>query len=156
MLNQLIDQYGRRLYGLCLRLCANVPDAEDLYQDTWLKVLQHLDRYEPARSFEPWLTTICVNLYRDRLRRLKRSLSSRTAAEVSGNVSPDPPDYAPLYAAIHDLPESLRLTIILFYFQEQNLQTVAKILRIPPGTVKSRLNRARAKLKEVLQHENLV
>jgi len=68
-----INQYGRRLYGLCLALCANPAEAGDLYQDTWLKVVEHISGYDPSKEFEPWLTRICVNLYRNTRRRLARS-----------------------------------------------------------------------------------
>ena len=160
MLDHLIHQYGKRLYGLCLTLCANKYDAEDLYQDTWIKVLQYLDKYDPVREFEPWLTAICVNTYRDRLRRLKKSPlfhGFRSNEEkdrlLAKAEAPTTPDYAPLYTAIDRLPESLRLTVILYYFRQMDLQDTAKILNIPVGTVKSRLNRARNILKEVLQDE---
>lgn len=160
MLDQWIEQYGKRLYGLCLTLCADRFEADDLYQDTWLKVLQHTDKYDPAQNFEPWLTAICVNLYRDRLRRLARSPlfnSFRTTEEKDAALSraeaPVRPDYAPLHAAIDRLPENLRLTVILFYFRREDLQSTAKLLHIPIGTVKSRLSRARKQLKEVLQYE---
>ena len=73
MINQYIHQYGKRLYGLCLTLCANSFDAEDLYQETWLKVVKNISRYDPSQSFEPWLTQICVNTYRNTLRRMMRS-----------------------------------------------------------------------------------
>lgn len=160
MLDQLIHQYGKRLYGLCLTLCADQYDAEDLYQDTWLKVLQYLDKYDPAREFEPWITAICVNTYRDRLRRLKKSPlfhrfhSSEEKDKLLANAeTPTTPDYSPLYAAIDRLPNRLRLTVILYYFRQMDLQSTASALNIPVGTVKSRLNRARTMLKEVLQHE---
>lgn len=73
MINEYIYKYGRRLYGLCLTLCANSHDAEDLYQDTWLKVLNSLPQYDTTKDFEPWLTAICVNTYRDMLRRFVRN-----------------------------------------------------------------------------------
>ena len=160
MLDQLIHQYGKRLYGLCLTLCADQYDADDLYQDTWLKVLQHLDKYDPVREFEPWITTICVNTYRDRLRRLKKSPlfhgfhSNEEKDQLLSNAeAPTTPDYVPLYTAVDQLPDRLRVTVILYYFRQMDLQSTAKILNIPVGTVKSRLNRARNLLKEVLQDE---
>ena len=63
MIDQYIHQYGKRLYGLCLTLCANTLEADDLYQDTWLQVVKNISRYDASRDFEPWLTKICVNLY---------------------------------------------------------------------------------------------
>ena len=64
MIDQYIQQYGRRLYGLCRSLCASPYDADDLYQETWLRVVKHISQYDPSREFEPWLTRICVNTYR--------------------------------------------------------------------------------------------
>lgn len=159
MIDHHIQQHGRRLYGLCLRLCGNVPDAEDLYQDTWLKAVQHLDRYDPAQPFEPWITKICVNTYRNALRRLARSplLRFHTTEEqdtlLCSIPAPQQPDYTPLHEAIDALPEKLRLTVILFYFRDMDIAATAAVLNIPPGTVKSRLNQARNRLKEVLAHE---
>ena len=73
MIDQYIQQYGRRLYGLCRSLCADPFDADDLYQETWLRAVQYLPQYDPGREFEPWLTRICVNTYRSTLRRLAKS-----------------------------------------------------------------------------------
>ena len=70
MVDQYIRQYGTRLYGLCLSLCANAFEADDLYQDTWLQVVKNISRYDPSREFEPWLTKICINTYRNTLRRI--------------------------------------------------------------------------------------
>ena len=73
MINQYIRDYGKRLYGLCTFLCANSYEAEDLYQETWLKVVQHFSRYDTTKDFEPWITRICVNTYRNRVRRMNNS-----------------------------------------------------------------------------------
>ena len=160
MINQYIRDYGKRLYGLCMVLCANSCEAEDLYQETWLKVVKYIDRFDQSKEFEPWLTKICVNTYRSTLRRISRSpiLKSFPSTEEKENLlnsvpAPEQKDYSDLYAAIDRLPEKLRLTVILFYFKDMEITAVAESLGIPPGTVKSRLNKARIKLKEVLTDE---
>ena len=160
MINQYIRQYGKRLYGLCLTLCVNTFDAEDLYQDTWLKVVKNISQYDPTQPFEPWLTQICVNTYRNKLRRIMRSpiFNSFSSDEektliMERIVAPEPTDYSNLHDAIDKLPEKLRITVILFYFQEMDITAVSKILEIPSGTVKSRLNKARNVLREVLTDE---
>lgn len=156
MLDEAIQRYGRRLYGLCRSLCHNPADAEDLYQDTWLRVLRSLDHYQPERDFMPWLTQICVNTYRSTLRRLSRlPLLDFSSAEEQDRTlaaipAPEPPDYGPLYDAVSRLPDKLRITVILFYFQDLDLNATSQALQIPLGTVKSRLNKARKLLKEVL------
>ena len=158
-MDQYIRKYGKRLYGLCMTLCADKHEADDLYQDTWVKVLKRFDTYDPSRDFEPWLTRLCVNTYRDRLRRLSRSpflnFSSNETKEafLLTATAPEKDDYSDLYAAIDQLPEKLRLTIILFYFQDMDIEKTAQTLGIPTGTVKSRLHKARIQLKEVLSRE---
>ena len=158
-MDQYIRKYGKRLYGLCMTLCADKHEADDLYQETWVKVLKRFDTYDPSRDFEPWLTRLCVNTYRDRLRRLSRSpflnFSSNETKEafLLTATAPEKDDYSDLYAAIDQLPEKLRLTIILFYFQDMDIEKTAQTLGIPTGTVKSRLHKARIQLKEVLGRE---
>ena len=158
-MDQYIRKYGKRLYGLCMTLCADKHEADDLYQDTWVKVLKRFDTYDPSRDFEPWLTRLCVNTYRDRLRRLSRSpflnfsTNETKEAFLLTATAPEMEDYSDLYAAIDQLPEKLRLTIILFYFEDMDIEKTAQTLGIPTGTVKSRLHKARIQLKEVLGRE---
>lgn len=160
MINQYIRDYGKRLYGLCTFLCANSYEAEDLYQETWLKVVKNIEKFDPSKEFEPWLTTICVNAYRNTLRRILKSpvFNTFTTTEEKEDVinsvpAPEERDYSDLYAAIDKLPEKLRLTVLLFYFRDMDIDKTAAVLGIPPGTVKSRLNKARKLLKEVLTDE---
>ena len=161
MINQYIRDYGKRLYGLCTFLCANSYEAEDLYQETWLKVVKNIDKYDPSKEFEPWLTTICVNTYRNTLRRILKNPVFNTFATteekeqaINSIPAPEGCDYSDLYAAINSLPEKLRLTVLLFYFRDMDIDSAAAVLGIPPGTVKSRLNKARKLLKEVLADES--
>ena len=62
MIDQLIRKHGKRLYGLCKTLCVNSYDADDLYQETWLKVVKNIEKFDPTKEFEPWLTTILASL----------------------------------------------------------------------------------------------
>lgn len=97
--------------------------------------------------------------YRSRLRRLARSpfLPFRTTEDLEAalqNVpAPEADDYRDVRAAVDKLPEKLRTVVILFYFEELDVAATAAALNIPPGTVKSRLHKARTILKEVLAHE---
>ena len=160
MMDDYIRQYGKRLYGLCMILCASSFDADDLYQETWLRAVDKYAQYDTAREFEPWLTRICVNLYRNRLRRFRRSpvfdgFRSSEEKEFAMGAVPEQEktDYSSLYQAVDQLPEKLRTTVILFYFEDMDTETTAEVLGIPAGTVKSRLNKARKLLREVLTDE---
>ena len=160
MLDRYINQYGKRLYGLCIALCANTAEADDLYQDTWLKVVEHFSKYDPSREFEPWVTRICVNLYKNTLKRLSRSpiwngFTNEEEKDFIINAIPSetPSNYSILHEAISRLPPKYRITIILFYFRDMDIRLTARALHIPEGTVKSRMNKAKKLLKEAIKDE---
>lgn len=126
---------------------------------TWLQVVKNFSRYDTSRDFEPWITKICVNLYRNALRRLSKSpiLHFRNNEEkeflLCSIPAPEKVDYRPLYEAIDHLPEKYRLVVILYYFDDRDIAATAQILGIPKGTVKSRLDKARKLLKEAIGNE---
>jgi len=160
MIDHYIEKHGRRLYGLCRTLCTNPSDADDLYQETWLKACAKIDQYDTANEFEPWITRICVNTYRDQLRKKARSLifdgfkSQEAKDSVMENVSEaENQDFSDIHGAVRRLPEKLKTTVILYYFQDLNIGETAKALRIPSGTVKSRLSKAKKMLKEMMSDE---
>lgn len=160
MVDQLIEQHGKRLYGLCRSLCATPAEADDLYQETWLKVFQKIEQYDPTYKFEGWLTRICVNIYRDAWRRKKisRIFDGYSSQEVKDSVlenavSPQTADYLDLHEAVQQLPDKLRITILLYYFKDMEISQTAEALSIPVGTVKSRLNKAKQLLKETMKDE---
>lgn len=158
MFDQLIVQHGQRLFSLCFHLTGSRQDAEDLYQDTWLKAYKAFDRFDPGRSFEAWITQICVNTYRDRLRRnrLQRFIATfssneekdRALAQLAApEMQTSDPD---LQAAIKELPEMERISLVLYYFEDMEIKKIAELTQAPEGTVKSRLHQARERLKRRL------
>ena len=154
MLDEYITRYGRRLFGLCLKLCETREDAEDLYQETWIKAYKSFERYDSGKEFESWLTSICVNAYRDLLRRQKwKSLFMpfRTNEEkdlaLSGIAEPEQPDDSDIREAVNALPEKYRAAVVLYYFNGLDVNKAAQALGIPAGTVKYQLHRARELLK---------
>lgn len=155
-----IQTYGRRLFGLCMHLCRNRQEAEELYQDTWLRLLQKWHQYRPETPFEPWAAQVCVNLYRDGLRRLRRRVAVLTFPSweeqdqaLSQVAQPEEEDYSDLYEAIGRLPDRLRLPVVLYYFSGHNVKETARLLELPEGTVKSRLSKARGELRRWLTDE---
>lgn len=150
-----VDAYGTRLFGLCMHLCRQRDAAEELYQETWVRVLMKRDSFRDGEPFEPWLTRICVNLYRDSLRRqrLRRflPLSGLETTAVSPQISSD--ERLSLLDAVGRLPDKLRIAVILVYMQGYTESQAAGILGISVNGVKSRLLRARKLLKEALVDE---
>jgi len=152
-----IEEYGGRLYALCLRLCRGPWDAQDLYQETWLKAYRAIKSYSDQRSFEAWLTRICVNTYKDQLRHkklaffLNLSTNEEQQAILDNLPAPQQADYSEVREAVNTLSEPLRLAVLLYYFHGRSVGQAAEALGIPVGTVKSRLSKARSLLKEVLE-----
>lgn len=159
-MNALILQYGTRLFGLCMRLCRSREDAEDLYQETWLKACRAYDSFDSGRNFEHWLTRICVNTYRDLLRRRKITIEciqfsdTEEKERIIAMVPAAQPsqEHSDLREAIDSLPEKYRQAIILHYFCDKDIALAAQQLSIPVGTLKSRLSRARELLKRRLEN----
>lgn len=156
-----IKLYGMDLTRLCLSLCKNRADAEDLYQITWEKVLKSIRRYNNEMPFDKWLFTICVNAHKDMVKSPFRKrifrFDSTEDLELTLNSIPDkaiPRDeLIALQIAISKLNLDKRQVIALYYFKDYSTKEVAEILNIPEGTVKSRLSSAREQLRKELEYE---
>lgn len=168
-MSQLVEMFQHDLYNLCFRLTFNRHDADDLFQETWLKAIRNAGNYE-HQAFKAWLFRICLNQYRDqyrhnsRRRRIIKDDFESTSAKDYILTSVDDPDQieeqyekkyvqALLVTNINRLPERHKLPIVLFYYQQMNYADIAATLQIPEGTVKSRINTAKKKLRSVLERE---
>lgn len=158
MFEQYIETYGQRLFALCLKLCANTWEAQDLYQETWLKAYCHFARYDSQRDFEPWLVKICINTYRDIIRRQKvqalfQFFTNQEQQLILDNLPAEETndEDGEVRQVVNGLPQRYRLVILLYYFYGCSVERTAKTLGIPQGTVKSRLSKARSLLKERLK-----
>lgn len=157
--NEYITRYNADLTRLCVSLCGNITDAEDLLQDTWLKAMRHYHKYDESKPFDKWLYCICVNTYKNTLSsaflKKRKSFSSDEEERVFFNSIPEisndtRDDYLELYKAISSLSKKHRIVIVLYYFKDYSVTEISQIINIPTGTVKSRLSTARAQLKRRL------
>ncbi len=144
-LRELLRRYERPLAHFIYRHTRG-RDVEDLYQDTWLRVVQHAARFDRQKRFSTWLFHIAVNLCRDWHRRAPPEpvpTPERTPATDDVPATEARLDAARLLAA---LPEPQREVVLLRYYQDLTEVEVAQILDCPKGTVKSRLHNALARL----------
>lgn len=156
-----INTYGKDLTRLCLSLCKNRADAEDLYQTTWEKVLKNIRRYNKEKPFDKWLFTLCVNAHRDMVKSpfRKKIFHFDTAEDLDRTLNSVPDTTLPhdefisLRAAISKLTLEKRQVIALYYFKDYSTKEVAEILDLPEGTVKSRLSTARNEIRKELNDE---
>ncbi len=156
----LVERYHKLLFGYLYRLTnGNRPLAEDLVQETFLRVLQQ-DSYQTQRPFKPWLYSIATHLAYDYF----RSAQARRTINTDENGFSDCADPQPapeeiaqtvdegevIASAIGQLGEEYRAALFLRFYQGLCLQEIAQTLQIPLGTVKSRLSVGAARLRELL------
>ena len=167
---QLVRRYERELFGYLRRYLGDQNLAEDVFQNTFLQVYQKIDQYQAGRPVRPWLYTIATHQAIDAMRRAGRrqvvSLDQLRDTDANGEAHSllellesrshaDPLERLELAERreqvrqrLGDLPEHLRSTVVLAYYQGLKYKEIAEILDIPVGTVKSRLHVAIARLQE--------
>jgi RNA polymerase sigma-70 factor, ECF subfamily len=150
-LRELLRRYEQSLARFLHRQTGG-RDVEDLYQETWLRVVRHADRFDSARRFSTWLFQIAVNLCRDWQRRppLEPRPREHEPAAAGMERSEAALDAARLLA---QLPVAQREVVVLRYYHDMSEDEVAATLDIPKGTVKSRMHQAIARLTGLVRSE---
>jgi RNA polymerase sigma-70 factor (ECF subfamily) len=164
--NKIVYRFKDRLLNFIYRFVNDIDKAEDLLQDTFLKLYTHKDSYKEIAKFSTWLYTIAANLSKTELRKIKRRKTfsitelSRDDKEFvisSDSIGPDDESIINnfeknIQQALEILPIDFKTIIILRDIQELSYDEISKIMSLPIGTVKSRINRGRMKLQELLKH----
>ena len=157
----LVQRYQRDLYHFLLRFLGNSAAADDVFQEAFIQVFQSATTFETGRTFRPWLFTIAANKARDYLRTKARkqtvslqatidnSADGNQYLDLMGSVEESPTAHLEqeelqhrVNSAIQRMPEHLREVIVLAYFNQIPYKQIAEILKVPLGTVKSRLHTA--------------
>ncbi|MCA9755138.1 MAG: sigma-70 family RNA polymerase sigma factor [Candidatus Eisenbacteria bacterium] len=163
----LVDRYRNRIINLVSRFISDRDRAQEIAQEVFLRIYVHRERYRPNGKFSTWMYTIAVNLAKNEIRRRVRSkgvVSLDKLIEVagdSGKFVADPtqkPDrrlhqrevQEYVEEALKRLPEKFREVIVLRDIQQLSYEEIEEVLGIPGGTVRSRINRARTSLQEML------
>jgi len=155
--NKMVDRYKDRLMNVIGRMLSSTEEAEDVIQETFVRVYQHRQSFNYQHCLSTWIYTIALNLARNELRKRKKfkffEISDMKGHENELAVEMKIPNRLPqvLDKAIKELPEKYRTAFMLRDIQELPYEEVSKILSIPLGTVKSRVNRARMMLRNKLK-----
>ncbi|MFZ0034753.1 MAG: sigma-70 family RNA polymerase sigma factor [Sedimentisphaerales bacterium] len=171
---RLIRKYQNRIYNAILRICANPDDAAELTQDTFVKVIENIDKFEGRSSFYTWVFRIGVNLTLNYCQRSVR-LGLKSLDDVEDNEQdngaagmlkeiladdslPDPAVVAQnkelckiVVKALRKLDDAQRAVLVLRDIEGMNYAQIAEVLGIELGTVRSRLSRARTSLREIME-----
>lgn len=169
---QLVASQHRRIYAICYRFTGSGTDAEDLTQEVFLKLYRNLSSFDTQKgSFQTWITTLARNLLVDHFRRtrLDRASDSLDVSFDGEDGSPTLGDRlaakgisqeqhvaglelkAAIQNALKQLSPELREAVILRDLEDMDYKEIAQVLRIPEGTVKSRISRGRGELARLLE-----
>ena len=172
-MEHLILRYQNRIYNMVLKMCANPDDAAELTQETFVKVIENIDKFEGRSSFYTWAFRIAVNLtlnycqrsVKPRFRSLDadddehdRQAKAQLKEFLSDDSSPDPAVTAQskelceiVVKALTKLDDAQRAVVVLRDIEGMSYAQIAEVLNLELGTVKSRLSRARSNLREILE-----
>ncbi|MFS0705379.1 RNA polymerase sigma factor SigE [Cellulomonas sp. 179-A 9B4 NHS] len=159
---EIVRTHSARVYRLAYRLTGNRHDAEDLTQETFVRVFRSLHTYSPG-TFEGWLHRITTNLFLDMARRRQRVRIESIGDDTERWSSPDTlstPERAfenthldhDVQRALDALPPEYRAAVVLCDIEGLSYEEIAVTLGIKLGTVRSRIHRARARLRDALEH----
>ena len=154
---ELMLAYSGFVYSLAFRMLGKRADAEDVFQETFLRAWSHLPSFRSGGNFTHWIKRIATNLCLDRLKVRKRqsAYENQPVEEVESSREEQP--YAEqsrhemVSRLLAELPATHRAAVVLFYLEERSVEEVARTLKQKPGTVKVWLFRAREKMKAVLE-----
>lgn len=145
-----VKKYADMVFRIALNECKNREDAEDMVQNTFLKLLQHKKAFDSEEHQKHWLIRVTINechsLFTSPWRQKTQSLD--TIPDSAGNMSPEQGD---LYYAVMDLPARYRHVVYLYYYEEYSIREIADILNVKESTLQTRLMRARTLLKEKMK-----
>ena len=169
---EIVQQYHRRIYNICYRFAGSPDDAADLTQDVFIKMYRTLKTFDGSRaSFMTWVTTVTRNLLVDNFRKGKYDRVTDSLDATPGNQDEgltigdqledqraDPEARVQtketqklVHGALQKLSPELREAVILRDLQDMDYKEIAVVLKVPEGTVKSRINRGRTELARLLQ-----
>ena len=145
-----VERWGDMVWRLALARTANVHDAQDVFQEVFLRYFRHEDRLQSDEHRKAWLIRCTVNRARSLLASpwRRRTVPLDTAAQIG--VADE---YREVYSAVLALPEKYRAAIHLYYFEGLTTAEIARYLGVAQGTVRSQLSRGRALLREALKEE---
>ncbi|MBQ2828612.1 MAG: sigma-70 family RNA polymerase sigma factor [Clostridia bacterium] len=144
---------NQRLFLIALSFTKSTHDAQDILQNVFLKLLKYSEEFTSDEHLDKWLTTVCVNESKNYIKSLFKKHQSIDDCEI---VSPDIFEnsmQSDLYNVVMSLPKKDRTVIHLFYYEDMSIKEISSILKSTESTVKTRLSRARKKLKEMLGDE---
>jgi len=150
---ELYDKYKNAVYRMAFAYCKNKADAEDIMQETFIKLFTADIRFEDSDKEKSWLLKVTVNKCKDMFRSLRYKYSLTAIPLEEASLVYETPEESEVYHAVMSLPTKYRLVIHLYYYEDYSVKEISRITGNNESAVQTQLYRARKKLKKILGKE---
>ena len=149
---ELVEMYKDNIYAAAFNICKSAADAEDVVQDTFLQYYMTKKEFDDEKHIRYWLLRVAINKAKNIQSSFRRK-NEMSLEDYVETLTFETPESRELFEEVMKLPEKYRVVIHLFYYEDYSIKEIAKILRVTESSVKVRLSRGRAKLKDALKED---
>ena len=149
---ELVEMYKDNIYAAAFNICKSAADAEDVVQDTFLQYYMTKKEFDDEKHIRYWILRVAIKKKKNIQSSFRRK-NEMSLEDYVETLTFETPESRELFEEVMKLPEKYRVVIHLFYYEDYSVKEIAKILRTTESSVKVRLSRGRAKLKDALKEE---
>lgn len=146
-IEKMIEKYSNMVYRLALTRTKSKENSEDVYQEVFLRLYKKLPNFESEEHEKAWLIRVTINCSKN----LLNSKFLKHTTQIKEDITFETKERHDIYYAVQELPLKYRTIIYLYYYENYKINEISKILKTNENTVKSRLSRAREKLKQKIE-----
>ena len=146
-IKDIIDNYSDMVYRVALTRCGNVENAEDVFQNVFMKLSEKMPKFKSEEHKKAWLIRVTINFSKN----INMSAWNRKVITLDENMEFETKEESDVYSVVCDLPQNYRTVIYLFYYEGYKVDEIAKLMSSTSGTIKTWLYRARDILKSKLE-----
>lgn len=146
-IEKMIEKHSDTVYRIALTRCGTIENAEDVFQDVFIKFSEKLPKFENEEHEKAWFIRVTINLTKN----IKQSAWNRKVTTLDENLIFENPEESEVFSVVYKLPQNYKTVIYLSYYEGYKVKEIAKLMKTKEGTVKTWLYRARQMLKEKLE-----
>ena len=147
---ELVEMYKDNIYAAAFNICKSAADAEDVVQDTFLQYYMTKKEFDDEKHIRYWILRVAINKAKNIQSSFRRK-NEMSLEDYVETLTFETPESRELFEEVMKLPEKYRVVIHLFYYEDYSVKEIAKILKLTEGSVKVRLSRGRARLRDSLK-----
>ncbi len=146
-IEKMIEKHSNTVYRIALTRCGTIENAEDVFQDVFIKFSEKLPNFENEEHEKAWFIRVTINLSKN----IKQSAWNRKVTNLDENLIFENPEENEVFSVVYQLPQNYKTVIYLSYYEGYKVKEIAKLMKTKEGTIKTWLFRARQMLKEKLE-----